>query len=107
VKVLVAAADRFGHVDIFDVRPGAERGIGRQHQILEAARLAGADIEDAADRRRCQQPHHHPHDVVDIDEIAALIAVGDALAMRLEQLHGRPALMSSKRRASTLIIVPL
>src|ERR1700747_663907 len=30
-EVLVAAADRLGHVDIFDAGPGAERRIGRQH----------------------------------------------------------------------------
>src|SRR5713226_6038782 len=51
-EVLVAAANRFGHVDILDIRSRAERGIGRNHQILEAAGLAGSDIEDAADRRR-------------------------------------------------------
>src|SRR5271154_1381038 len=55
-EVLVAAADGLGRVDILDIRSRAERGIGRQHQILEAARLAGTDVEEAADRWRCQQP---------------------------------------------------
>src|ERR1700691_5845074 len=51
-EILVAAANVFGHLDIFDIRRLAERGIGREHQILEAAGLAGSDVEDAADRRR-------------------------------------------------------
>src|SRR5207249_1714353 len=55
-EVLVAAANLLGHVDILDIRNRAERGIGREHQILEAAGLAGADVEDAADRWRRQQP---------------------------------------------------
>ncbi|MEY9504957.1 hypothetical protein ABIE87_004515 [Bradyrhizobium diazoefficiens] len=84
---MIAVADLFGHVDIFDVGPRPERRIGSQHQILEAARLAGADVEQPGHRGRCQQPHDDAHDVVDIDEIAALVAVGNAFAMRLEQLH--------------------
>src|SRR5882724_9025594 len=48
-KILVAVADRLGHVDITNIRNCAERGIGRKHQILEAAGLAGADVEDARD----------------------------------------------------------
>src|SRR6185437_10091313 len=60
-EVLVAVANRYGHLDIFDIRRRSERGIGRQHQILEAARLAGADVEETADRWRRQKPHHHPH----------------------------------------------
>src|SRR6516225_6293706 len=39
-EILIAAADLLGHVDIVDIRPGAERSISRQHQIPEAARLA-------------------------------------------------------------------
>src|SRR5580700_1149688 len=53
-EVLVAAADRLGHIDILDIRCFAERGIGRQHQILEAARLAGPDIEQPGDLWRRQ-----------------------------------------------------
>src|SRR5438034_7789091 len=40
-EILIAAPDLLGHVDILYVRPGAERGIGRQHQIPKAARVAG------------------------------------------------------------------
>src|SRR5216684_1805303 len=80
-EILVAAANRLRHVDILDIGSRAERGIGGNHHILEAARGAGADIEETTDRRDRKQPHHHPRHVVDIDEIAALIAVGDAFAM--------------------------
>ena len=89
-EVLVAAADILGHVDIADIRWRAECRIGREHQIPEASRLAGSDVEDAANLRARQQPHHHPHHIVDIDEIAPLIAVFNPLAVRLEQFH-RPA----------------
>src|SRR6476646_701116 len=45
-EVLIAVAKRHGHVDILDIRLAAERGIGGEDQILEAARLAGSDIEE-------------------------------------------------------------
>src|SRR6187200_128006 len=78
-EILVAAADLFGHVDILDVRRRAERAKGSQHHVLEAAGLAGPDIEQAADARRRQEPGHDADDVVDIDKITALIAIGDTL----------------------------
>ena len=34
-----------------------------------------------------EEPSHHRDRVVDIDEIAPLLAVGDAVAVRLEQPH--------------------
>ena len=42
--------------------------------------------------RRVEQPAHHGDGVVDIDEIAPLLAVGDTVAVRLEQMHGLPRL---------------
>src|SRR3954462_7717616 len=50
-KILIAAADRFRHVDIGDVRLGAERAVGREYQILETPCRAGADVEEATYRR--------------------------------------------------------
>ena len=90
---------------IFGAR--AERLEHARDQVAEAARLAGADIENAGHRRRSQQPAHHRDRIVDIDEIAPLLAVADAVAMRLEQPHGWPALASSNRLATRLIISPL
>src|SRR6185312_9725881 len=46
-EVLITVADLLGHVDIADIRLQSECGMGRQHQIPEAARLTGADVEDA------------------------------------------------------------
>src|SRR5215813_11770750 len=46
-EVLVAAADLLGHIDILDVGRGAERAESRQHHVLEAARRAGSDVEQA------------------------------------------------------------
>src|SRR3569623_409096 len=87
-EILVAVSDLLGHVDIFDVLFGAECGIGRHDQVAEAARMAGTDIEDAANARALHQPHHDTQHVIDIDEVAPLIAVGYAVAMRLEQPDG-------------------
>src|SRR5689334_16187819 len=61
-KVLVAAADLLGHVDILDVGRSTQRAKGSQHHVLEAARRAGPDVEQAGYCRRRQQPHHHAHD---------------------------------------------
>ena len=69
---------------MFGLAPSAR--IHGGDEILEAARLAGSDVEDASDLRGFQHPAHHRDGIVDIDEIAALLAVADAGAMRLEQL---------------------
>src|SRR5262249_55145124 len=76
-KILIAVADRCRHVDIFDRWRAAERGEHCMHQIAEAARHTGADIEDAADRRRLDQPAHDRDRVLDIDEVALLFAIGN------------------------------
>src|SRR5690242_7457955 len=39
-EVLIAATDFTGHVDVFDVRLLAERGVAGEHQFTKAARLA-------------------------------------------------------------------
>src|SRR3954467_8947302 len=86
-EILVAAADRLRHLDILDFGSSAESRVGRKHHVFEATRLTGTNVESAADGWRGQQPHHHAHRISDIDKIAPLIAVRDALAIRLEQLH--------------------
>jgi len=84
-EILVAVADRSRHVDIFDRGLAAERREHRGHQVAEAARLAGADVEDARYRRRLQEPADDGDRIVHVDEIAPLLAVGDARPVRLEQ----------------------
>src|SRR5271169_2576862 len=81
-EILISVADRSWHVDIFDFRFAAECREDGRDQIAEAARLSGADIEDTGYRGRRQQPSHDGNRVVDIDEIALLLAVGDACTMR-------------------------
>src|SRR5262249_9074878 len=81
-EILMAVADRQGHVGIAQVLRQPQGGIGRKHEILEAAGLAGADVENTRDRWRRQEPHHHAHGIIDIDEIAPLIAIRDAFAVR-------------------------
>src|SRR6516165_7753338 len=83
-EILVAVVDRGRHVDIFDRRRPAERSKHCVHQVAEAARHAGADVEDARYRWRFDQPAHDRDRVFDIDEIAFLLAVSNAGAMGFE-----------------------
>src|SRR5437764_6183350 len=86
-EVLVLVADRRGHVDVIDGRLASERPEHCGNQIAEASRLAGADVEDARYRGRPEQPAHHGDRVIDVDEVAFLFAVGDAVAVGFEQAH--------------------
>src|SRR5271155_5066494 len=91
-EILIGVADRSRRVDIFDFWFAAECGERGRHQIAEAARLTGADIEDSRHRGRLQQPSHDGNRVVDVDEITLLLAIGDARAMRFEQPDRRSGL---------------
>src|SRR3954452_17959268 len=51
-KVLVAAADLLGHVDILDVGRSTQRSVGGQYHVLETARRAGSDVEEAGNPPR-------------------------------------------------------
>ena len=86
-EILIGVADRLRHLDVFDVWLPAERRQHRQHQIAETARLAGADVEDTRYRGRLKQPAHHGDGIIHVNEVALLLAIGDAGAIRLEQPH--------------------
>src|SRR5205085_8976627 len=86
-EVLIAVADLRWHVDILDVGWAPECGEHGADQIAKARWPAGADIVDAVDRGCCKHPIHHVERIVDIDEIAFLLAVGDVRTMRLEQTN--------------------
>src|SRR6516162_4444580 len=86
-EILILAADCRRHVDIFDSRLPAERAERGGDEITEAARLAGSDVEDPRHRRCIKEPAHHRDRVVDIDEVALLLAIGDAVAVGFEQTH--------------------
>src|SRR6185312_8122195 len=58
-EILVLTADRIRHLDVFDIGRFPERLEHRRDHVAEAFRLAGADVEDAADRRRAEQPAHN------------------------------------------------
>ena len=91
-EILVLPPDILRHVDVFDLRIEAERPKQRRDQIAKAAGLAGADVEDARDLRRFHQPSHHRDGVIDVDEVAPLVAILDAWPVRLEQPHGAAVL---------------
>src|SRR5215510_10624648 len=79
-EILILVADRYGHVDISDIGLPAERAEHGGDQITEAARLASPDVEDSRHRRRIEEPAHDRDRVLDIDEVAFLFAIGDAVA---------------------------
>src|SRR5215470_3056808 len=72
-EILVLVADRWRHVDIFDVRRVAECSEHGGDQGAEALRLAGAYIEDSRHRRRLEHPSYHCDCVVHVDEVALLL----------------------------------
>src|ERR1700688_3377801 len=63
-EVLILAADRVRHLDIFDIGRPAERLEHGADHVAKAFGLAGADIKDATDRGRVEQPAQHRNGVV-------------------------------------------
>src|SRR4029078_3099500 len=55
--------------------------------IAETLRLSGADVENTIDACCLQQPPQDGNRIVYINEVAALVPIGDSLTVRLEQLH--------------------
>src|SRR3981189_305061 len=86
-EILVLIADRRRDVDISDVRRAPECAEHGRDQVAEASRLTGADVEDARHRGRVEEPAQDRDRVIDIDEVALLLAVADAVAVGLEQAH--------------------
>src|SRR5262249_14881902 len=58
-EILILAADRRRHVDVFDSRLPAERAERGGDEITKAARLAGSDVEDPPPRRWIKEPADH------------------------------------------------
>src|SRR3546814_1907643 len=54
-------------------------------EVGEGTRLAGAEVEQPADRRIVEQPQHRLDAVADPDEVAQLAAVGIVGMVRAEQ----------------------
>ena len=61
-------------------------------QITEAARPPGSYVEDAGHRWRLEQPAHDGDGIIDMNEITLLLAVADAVPVRLEQAYRLPRL---------------
>src|SRR5262252_6221867 len=86
-EILILAADRRRHVDVFDSRLSAKRAEHGGDEITEAARLAGSNVEDPRHRRRIKEPAHYRDRIIDVDEVALLRTISDAVAMGFEQTH--------------------
>src|SRR6266540_3178389 len=67
-EILILLADRRRHIDVFDLRLSPERAEHGGDQIAKATRPARADIEDARNRRRVEEPAHDRDRIIDIDE---------------------------------------
>src|ERR1700730_16146038 len=87
-EILIIRPDRRRDVDKLDLRRDAAGGAERVYQPEKAARLAGAEIVDAAVLALPPQPQHRRDAILDIDEVAALLAIPVIGAMRSEQLDG-------------------
>src|ERR1700684_1157326 len=68
-KILIAVANRFGHLDIFDHWFTAERSKRRRDQIAKAPRFTGTDVENPRDRRRREGPVDHRDRLLDVGKI--------------------------------------
>src|SRR5262249_21395551 len=89
-EVLVLAANGLRHVNIFDIHRPAKRIEHRTDHVAETFSSASSDVENAIYSTCAQQPSQNRNGVIDIDEISALLAIGNTLTMRFEQTH-RPA----------------
>src|SRR5689334_17942928 len=79
-----------------DARLAAERAVNGSGEIGEAARLAAAGVEKAAHLRMVVEEQHLGDAVADIDEIALLPAIRNAVAMRAEEVAGHAGLSAWK-----------
>src|SRR5262249_36102937 len=86
-KILILPADSLRHVHIFDFHGQTKRIEHGSDHVAETFGLASSDIENAVYPCCVEKPAHNGNGIVDVDKIAALLAVGNALAVRLEQTH--------------------
>ena len=83
--VLVFALEHLGEVAVSDLAL-AHRGDDGARDLVVGMALARAAVVDAGRRAIFPEPEVDVHDVFDVDEVAALLAVGDGLAV-----NGAPA----------------
>ena len=76
-EILILATDRLRHLDVFDVRRPTHRLEHGADHVAETLGLSGADVENTVDARCFQQPPQDGNRIIYVDEIAALITVGD------------------------------
>src|SRR4029078_3408383 len=106
-EVLILSADRPRHIDVFDIRRLTQRLEHGTDHIAETLRLSGADVENTIDACCLQQPPQYGNRIVYIDEVAALVTIGDSITVRLEQLHRLARLCQIKDFGKNACHVPL
>src|SRR6187549_907098 len=78
-EILILSADRRRHIDVFDIRRLTQRLEHGTDHVAETLRLSGADVENAIDACCLHQPPQDGNRIVYINEVAALVTIGDAI----------------------------
>src|SRR4249919_1114762 len=77
-EILILAADRLGHIDIFNIRRQMKRLEHSADHVSKTFGLARPDIENAVCRRCLKKPTQHRNGIVDVNKVTPLISVGNA-----------------------------
>src|SRR6476646_3538173 len=80
-EVLILPADCLRHVDKFDVHRLAKSLEHGANHVAEAFGLTGTDIEDAVYPRCLEQPAQDGDGVIHVNEVSALIAIGNTFTV--------------------------
>src|SRR3974390_602848 len=84
-KVLVLPADGFGHLDIVDIGRSTKRFEHRRNHVAETLRFPGPHVENSIVCPRLEHPAQHGYGIVDENEIAPLLSVGNTFTIRFEE----------------------
>ena len=87
-EILIAVADRCGHVDPFDQQLTSYRAVESGHELEPTLGSAGSHVEEPAQFRLLAEPEHDVHAVPHVDEIPLLAAVGIVGSVGPEQARG-------------------
>ena len=87
-EVLILVADRLGRIDEFNFGRCSHRRVNCVREIGKGPRCPRAQIEQAADVRLVEQPHHDVDAIVDRYEVTHLAAIFIVRMMRAKQANG-------------------
>ena len=108
-EILVSVADVLRSVDVGNGEFAVHGSEGIGSQIVEGAGGAGTEVVQTAAPLRLVEKVEYIDHVFDVDKIAPLFSVGDALAVRAEQFHASgffdlPDGVKDDRRHTPLVV---